>query len=91
MSPNSFLFLNTNYIVGGAKFNNGWSQLKVVPGLYLKASARFDYGRYNEMINALEIGLSGEYYFKKIQQMVDIKQYNYFIGAYVAMVFGRRK
>lgn len=90
-SPDSLLFLNPNYIVGGPNFNNGWNQLKLVPGLYLKASARFDYGRYNEMINALEIGLSGEYYFKKIQQMVDIKQYNYFIGAYVAMVFGRRK
>lgn len=90
-SPDSLLFLNPNYIVGGPNFNNGWNQLKIVPGLYLKAAARFDYGRYNEMINALEIGLSGEYYFKKIQQMVDIKQYNYFIGAYVSMVFGRRK
>jgi hypothetical protein len=89
-SPDSNYFIN-GPIIGGPGLSKGWSGLKVTPGLYAKAAVRFDYGKYNEMVNAIEIGGTFEYYFKKIQQMIVVKQYSYFLGAYVGIVFGKRK
>ncbi len=89
-SPDSSYFLN-GPIVGGPNLSKGWSGLKITPGVYAKAGVRFDYGKYNEMVNAIEIGGTIEFYFKKIQQMIEVKQYNYFVGAYVSVVFGKRK
>jgi len=89
-SPDSNYFLN-GPIVGGPSLSNGWNKLKVVPGFYLKPAVRFDYGKYNEMVSAVEIGATAEYYFKKIQQMINVKQHQFFLGAYVALIFGRRK
>lgn len=89
-SPDSNYFLN-GPIVGGPSFSNGWKNLKVIPGIYLKSSIRFDYGKYNEMLSAIEIGATAEYYTKKIPQMIIMKQQKLFLGAYVAIVFGRRK
>jgi len=90
-SPDSNYFLNPNSIVGGPSLSNGWNQLKIVPGVYLKPAVRFDYGKYNELVSAVEIGATAEYYFKKIQQMINVKQHQFFLGAYVALIFGRRK
>ena len=89
-SPDSNYFLN-GPIVGGPTFSEGWGKMKITPGLYAKTGLRFDYGKYNEMINGLEIGATAEFYSKKIPQMIVVKQYQYFLGAYVTLVFGRRK
>jgi hypothetical protein len=69
----------------------GWGKMKVTPGLYVKPAIRFDYGKYNEMVSAIEIGLIGEFYSKKIPQMVYQKERQLFLSAFVAIVFGRRK
>lgn len=76
---------------GGPGLGTGWGGLKVTPGAYLKPAVRFDYGRYNEMVSAIEVGLIGEFYSKKIPQMIYQKQRQFFFSAYVALVFGRRK
>jgi hypothetical protein len=89
-SPDSSYFLN-GPIVGGPTLSEGWSKMKITPGIYAKTGLRFDYGKYNEMINGLEIGATAEFYSKKIPQMIVVKQYQYFLGAYVTLVFGRRK
>lgn len=89
-SSDSNYFLN-GPIVGGPSISNGWNKLKIIPGFYLKPAVRFDYGKYNEMVSAVEIGATAEYYFKKIQQMINVKQHQFFLGAYVALIFGRRK
>jgi hypothetical protein len=90
-SPDSTLFLDQSALIGGPDFGTGWSKMKVTPGLYIKPAVRFDYGKFNEMVNAVEIGLTGEFYSKKIPQMIYIKQKQFFFSAYVAIVFGRRK
>ena len=89
-SADSNYFLNGPYY-GGPGFGTGWKNLSVTPGLYLKPAIRFDYGKYNEMVNAIEIGLIGEFYSKKIPQMIYIQQKQMFLSAYIAVVFGRRK
>ncbi|MFT3980523.1 MAG: hypothetical protein QM687_08640 [Ferruginibacter sp.] len=90
-SPDSVYFLNHASIYGGPGFGDGWSDLSVVPGVYVKPAVRFDYGRYNEVVSAVEVGLNAEFYSKKIPQMVYQKQKQFFFGAYVAIIFGKRK
>ena len=80
-----------NSLIGGPGLSQGWSKLKMTPGIYAKSALRFDYGRYNEIISAIEIGASVEYYAKKIPQMIEIKQNQMFLGLYVSLVFGNRK
>lgn len=90
-SPDSLLFLNPNEIIGGPGLSRGWNGMKVTPGAYAKTALRFDYGRFNEMLTALEVGLTAEFYSKKIPQMAWNPQQNFFFNAYVGITFGRRK
>lgn len=90
-SPDSSLFLDYNVILGGPNLGTGWGNMKVTPGAYVKPSVRFDYGKYNEMLSAIEVGVTAEFYSKKIPQMVLYKQDQFFFSAYIALVFGRRK
>ena len=93
-SPDSLYYLYDDsaiYVAGGPSFSQGWKNIKLTPGLYVKSSLRFDYGKYNEMINGLEVGISAEYYTKNIPLMVRIDQRNFFMGIYAAILFGKRK
>lgn len=75
----------------GPNLGKGWGNLKITPGLYAKAALRFDYGRYNEVVSAIEVGVTAEYYTKKIPQLVFTAPKNLFVNAYVAIMFGKRK
>lgn len=92
-SPDSALFLNnSNFdIVGGPTFGKGWNELKFNPGVYVKGGFRFDYGKFNELVSALEAGLTVDLYSKKLDQMVYVKKRQFFFGAYIAIMFGKRK
>ena len=89
-SPDSLLFVTGPYY-GGPNFGTGWKHLKVTPGIYIKPALRFDYGKLNELVSALEVGLNAEFYAKKIPQMLRNKQKQFFFSAYVAILFGKRK
>ncbi|MEO8568174.1 MAG: hypothetical protein ABI419_03535 [Ginsengibacter sp.] len=89
-SPDSSLFLN-GPIYGGPTFGKGWSDLTVTPGLYAKTSLRFDYGAYNEIVSAIEVGLTAEYYSKKIPILLYNPQRQFFFSGFVAILFGKRK
>jgi hypothetical protein len=89
-SPDSSYFLD-GPIYGGPNFGTGWNNLKVTPGIYLKPALRFDYGKYNEVVSAIEVGLIGEFYTKKIPQMIYTEQKQLFLSAYFTIMFGRRK
>jgi hypothetical protein len=89
-SPDSTLFINGPYY-GGPNFGTGWKHLKVTPGIYIKPAVRFDYGKLNELVSAIEVGVNAEFYSKKIPQMLYNKQKQFFFSAYFALMFGRRK
>lgn len=84
--------IDSNYLEVKAKgIAGGWSELKIHPGVYGKAAMRFDYGRLNETVTAVEVGLSAEYYPNSISQMLYNKDKQFFFNAYVAILLGRRK
>lgn len=90
-SEDSLSFLDRNNIAGGSGFTKGWNELKIKPGVYFKTALRFDFGRYNESIHALEIGVSVDYYFSKISQIAYSEQNQLFFQGHIAYVFGKRK
>jgi hypothetical protein len=84
------LFLS-NQVQGASGLGKGWGELKVKPGAFLKVAMRFDYGRFNESVNGLEIGAHIEGYSSKIPIMLFQKDKRLFFNAYLAILFGRRK
>jgi hypothetical protein len=90
-SADSAVFLDPQLINSGPGLGKGWSDAKVIPGLYAKTALRFDYGSYNETVSALEVGITGEYYTKNVPIMVHADPKKFFFSAYVAVIFGRRK
>lgn len=89
-SQDTIAFLNGSNVAGPG-FGKGLNKMTVNPGFYVKAGLRFDYGAYNEIISAIEVGVTTEFYSKKVQQMAKIEGKNMFFGAYVALLFGKRK
>ncbi len=96
-SPNSpvvrkkFTDTTGGYVIGASGFTYGWNELKIKPGLHAKFAMRFDYGRFNETVSAIEAGLNAEYYFSEVEQLLYNKPKNFFFNAYVTILFGRRK
>ncbi|MGK2864217.1 MAG: hypothetical protein ACSLE0_19960 [Chitinophagaceae bacterium] len=85
------LFLDQSAIISGGGFGTGWSEIKIKPGAFGKVAMRFDFGRYNESVQALEIGMSVEAYASKIQIMALQNDKRIFFQGYIAFLFGRRK
>jgi hypothetical protein len=88
------IFNNPNkyeFIIGGSGFTYGWNELQIKPGAQAKVAMRFDYGRFNETVAAIETGITADYYFSKIRQLADIKERQLFFSGYVTILFGRRK
>jgi hypothetical protein len=90
-ADDSTTFLDRGSILGGAGFTKGWNQVKLRPGLFLRGSLRFDFGRYNEKVQALEIGMSVEFYSQKVPIMVYNDPKQLFFQGHIAFVFGNRK
>ena len=87
----SVSFLYPNIIYGSGGIGKGWNEVKFKPGVYVKGALRFDFGRYNEKVQALENGLSLDYYFQDIPILAFNKARNLFFQGHVAFVFGSRK
>ena len=87
----STAFLNGPKWLGAGGLGKGWNELKFKPGVFMKSALRFDFGRYNERVQAMEIGISLDYYFQKIPIMAYVENRNLFFQGHVAFVFGSRK
>jgi hypothetical protein len=87
----SAAFLAPGNIIMGTGFRYGWREMKIVPGVHLKTAMRFDYGRFNEMVSAIEVGVNFEAYSRKIEQMLKNPANQTFFNGYVAILFGKRK
>ncbi|HEX8334213.1 MAG TPA: hypothetical protein VF622_16450 [Segetibacter sp.] len=88
---NDTVFLNPSYITGSSGLGKGFNEMKFVPGGFAKVGLRFDYGKYNEMVSAVEVGLGIEAYSQKMPIMLLNKEKQLFFHAYAAILFGRRK
>ena len=90
---NKELFLDPSdgVINGSSGFSKGLSELSFNPGAYAKAALRFDFGRFNESIQAFEIGISADVYSKKVELMALNDPKQLFFQGHIAYIFGRRR
>jgi hypothetical protein len=88
---NDSLFLDPTIIIGKGGFTKGFNEIKFVPGVHARAALRFDYGRYNEVLSAMEVGVNAEYYTQTMPILLLNKDRKFFFNAYIALVFGKRK
>lgn len=97
-SRDSVIFLNGK-INGSSGLGKGWNEIKMKPGAFVKTALRFDFGRFNETVQAVEIGVSLDAYSQKIQIMAPqdtngqpaVKPQQLFFQAHIAILFGKRK
>ncbi len=82
---------NQDLVLGASGFGKGFGEMKFTPGAFVKTAMRFDYGRYNELVSAIEVGLNLEVYAKKMPIILSNKSKQMFFNAYAAIAFGRRK
>ena len=68
-----------------------WNEIKFTPGLYAKASLRFDWARFNQVVSALEVGFMADMYSQKVIQMIDLLGKTFFPTGFVSLNFGKRK
>ncbi|MEO7531358.1 MAG: hypothetical protein ABIS69_08105, partial [Sediminibacterium sp.] len=88
---NDKLFLDPSIILGRGSLTKGLNEIQFVPGAHARAALRFDYGRYNEVLSAIEVGVNAEYYSKSMPILLLNKDKKFFFNAYIALVFGKRK
>jgi hypothetical protein len=77
--------------LGASGFTVGWSYASVDPGVNAKLAMRFDYGRFNQTISAIEAGVTGEYFVNAVPMLFDVPYKQFFLNAYVSIMFGKRK
>ncbi|MCU0389266.1 MAG: hypothetical protein MUE71_11730 [Chitinophagaceae bacterium] len=77
--------------LGSSGVFKGAGETQIKPGLFLKGALRFDYGRYNEIVSAIETGFGLEYYASEMPIMIRNEPQRSFINVFVAIEFGRRK
>jgi len=88
---NDQVFLDPTIILGKGSFSKGFNEMQFVPGAHVKGALRFDYGRYNEVVSALEVGLKATYFSKKMPIMLLNDPKSLFFNAYISVTFGKRK
>lgn len=88
---NDSVFFNASRINGSSGMFKGFNEVKFVPGAYAKLGMRFDYGRYNELISAVEVGVNAEAYSKKMPILLLNPEKKVFFNVYAAIIFGKRK
>jgi len=83
-------FVSPGRIVGKAPFSKGFSEIKFVPGAYVKTGLHFDFAAKKNWVSALEIGVGATAYTQKIEQMVRQKPQQFFFNFYASLQFGKR-
>ena len=85
-------FLNNSKILGASPFTLGLGQLSVLPGGTASIAYHMDWGAFDEMVKALEIGLTMDVFAKKAPIFVDSERnQQVFFNFFVNLQFGKRK
>lgn len=81
--------LHTTQIRGSSSFFKGIDETKVIPGLFGKIGATFEFSSYDKMLTAIEAGIVIDAYWRKIEIMDIDNNQQFFFTMYVSYRFGR--
>ena len=88
---NGDVFLDPNEIIGPSGVSRGWENLKVQPGIHGKIAMHLDWGAFDKFIKGLDLGLSVDFFFKKVPIMITENNSQLFMNLYVSAHLGKRK
>ncbi|MEZ4920607.1 MAG: hypothetical protein R2792_16010 [Saprospiraceae bacterium] len=89
---NASIFLDNTRILGAMAFTKGFSELSVVPGGSASLALHLDWGAFDEMIKAVEIGAMLDVFAKKTPILVsDDQNRQIFLNFFVNFQFGKRR
>lgn len=77
-------------IYGGAPSYKGLGELSVYPGVYAKMGLVFDFSKYEEVIQSIEVGAALDAYHKKIPMLASLQNNQFFLTFYIAYTIGKR-
>jgi hypothetical protein len=75
-------------IAGRASFWKGFDEIAVYPGIHANLGFSFEYGKYNQLINAIDAGMVFDAFLKKIPIMYNEHNHQFFLTLFVAYRFG---
>ena len=77
-------------IYGRASFFNGFSEMRLYPGIFTKFAFEFEYSNQKETIKALELGITSDFYFEKVPILAFSENRSWFLNLYVGILFGQK-
>jgi hypothetical protein len=90
---NDSVFLDNTKILGAGPFTKGFGEISVLPGGNASIAYHMDWGAYDEMVKALEIGLSVDVFARRAPVFVEGTEANqqFFFNFFLNLQFGKRK
>jgi hypothetical protein len=73
-----------------AQYTTGLAEARPIPGLHLRASVAFEYGRYRESVTGIEAGAMLEAYSRKPLLIPQTANQQVFSSVFLTLFFGRR-
>ena len=89
--PETDSLFKYGFINGGGGLGKGWNEITMKPGAFAKTALRFDFGRFNEVVSGVEVGVSAEFYSSKIPIMLLQKEKQFYYQGHIAIMFGHRR
>lgn len=86
---NSAAHVSSESIYGKASIFKGFSEIKIVPGVNMKAALSFEFGKKDLIINAIEGGVSADVFPKQIELMANDYNDFYFVSLFIVGRFGK--
>ena len=84
--PNTQTF---NNVIGSASFFEGLDELKIKPGLNIKAAVNFEFSP-SKSVTALEVGFLGDFYPGGVDIMPTARKYSFYPTAFITLFYGRK-
>ncbi len=89
--PDNMLHNDVGNINGAGPMFKGLFNLRPYPGIYAKFGLYFDFGKYQERVNAIEAGVMVDFFPIPVPMMAFLDKNFFFANFYVAYHFGKRK
>jgi len=92
-ADNHDVFTDVNRIQGAASFSKGITELGIIPGGQFKFAFHFDWGAFDEYVKAMDVGIMGDFYYKKVPILVEqegVRNQAFFLNLFVSMQLGKR-
>jgi hypothetical protein len=88
---NAAVFLDNTRVLGASPFTRGLGELSLLPGGNASIAYHMDWGAFDEMVKALEIGLMADIFVKKAAILVSDYNQQVFFNFFVNLQFGKRR